>query len=65
MGFTGPERYLLESFGVEPGEDYQTSKAHVFIAGDMRRGQSLVIWAIYEGRHCAEMVDDYLMADPC
>lgn len=41
--------------------DYQTSVAKVFAAGDMRRGQSLVVWAIREGRHCAAAIDEYLM----
>jgi glutamate synthase (NADPH) small chain len=41
--------------------DYQTSMAKVFAAGDMRRGQSLVVWAIREGRQCARAVDEFLM----
>ncbi|MAU41453.1 MAG: glutamate synthase [Kordiimonas sp.] len=41
--------------------DYKTSSAKVFAAGDMRRGQSLVVWAIREGRQCARAVDEYLM----
>ena len=41
--------------------DYQTSAAKVFAAGDMRRGQSLVVWAIREGRQCARAVDQFLM----
>lgn len=40
---------------------YRTSKEKVFAAGDCRRGQSLVVWAISEGRACAKEVDDYLM----
>jgi glutamate synthase (NADPH/NADH) small chain len=40
---------------------YQTSRAKVFAAGDMRRGQSLVVWAIREGRQCARAVDEFLM----
>jgi glutamate synthase (NADPH/NADH) small chain len=40
--------------------DYQTNVAGVFAAGDMRRGQSLVVWAIREGRQCARAVDEYL-----
>ena len=40
---------------------YQTSNSKVFAAGDMRRGQSLVVWAIREGRQCARAVDEYLM----
>jgi len=42
-------------------EDYRSSVDHVFTAGDMRRGQSLVVWAIREGRQCAHAVDTYLM----
>jgi glutamate synthase (NADPH/NADH) small chain len=41
--------------------DYQTSRPNVFSAGDMRRGQSLVVWAIREGRQAARAVDEYLM----
>jgi glutamate synthase (NADPH/NADH) small chain len=40
---------------------YQTSNPKIFTAGDMRRGQSLVVWAIREGRQCARAVDEYLM----
>jgi glutamate synthase (NADPH/NADH) small chain len=47
---------------VKAGEnDYQTSMPKVFACGDMRRGQSLVVWAISEGRECAKKVDEYLM----
>jgi glutamate synthase (NADPH/NADH) small chain len=70
MGFTGPERGLLEQFGVardarsnvkaEYGR-FATSVPGVFAAGDMRRGQSLVVWAINEGRGAAREVDRYLM----
>jgi glutamate synthase (NADPH/NADH) small chain len=70
MGFLGPEDQLLEQLGVardprsnvltEPGR-YATSIPGVFSAGDMRRGQSLVVWAIQEGRAAAEAVDGYLM----
>ncbi|MGE8590850.1 MAG: glutamate synthase, partial [Alcaligenes sp.] len=42
-------------------EDYQTGRAKVFAAGDMRRGQSLIVWAIREGRQCARSVDQFLM----
>jgi glutamate synthase (NADPH/NADH) small chain len=42
-------------------EQYQTSIEKVFSAGDMRRGQSLVVWAIREGRQCARAVDEFLM----
>ena len=41
--------------------DYRTSVDKIFAAGDMRRGQSLVVWAIREGRQCARAVDEYLM----
>jgi glutamate synthase (NADPH/NADH) small chain len=71
MGFIGPVRKgLLEQFGVAcdargnvqaDTEGYRTSVAKVFAAGDMRRGQSLVVWAIREGRQCALAVDEFLM----
>lgn len=69
LGFLHPEkRGLLEKLGLElnergnvkTGEDYMTSKRGVFSAGDMRRGQSLVVWAISEGRAAAESIDNYL-----
>jgi glutamate synthase (NADPH/NADH) small chain len=73
MGFVSPLQSLLEEFGVEkdargnanatadgPG-CYATSVPKVFAAGDMRRGQSLVVWAIREGRQCARAVDEFLM----
>jgi glutamate synthase (NADPH/NADH) small chain len=73
MGFVSPLQSLLEEFGVEkdargnanatadgPG-CYATSVSKVFAAGDMRRGQSLVVWAIREGRQCARAVDEFLM----
>jgi glutamate synthase (NADPH) small chain len=41
--------------------DYRTSVAKLFAAGDMRRGQSLVVWAIREGRQCARAIDEFLM----
>ena len=41
--------------------DYKTSRKNIFVAGDMRRGQSLVVWAIREGRQAARSVDEYLM----
>ena len=41
--------------------DYQTSVPKIFAAGDMRRGQSLVVWAIREGRQCARAIDEFLM----
>ena len=60
MGFLGPEQGLLEQLGVERDERsnakatrYATSVDGVFAAGDARRGQSLIVWAINEGRQCA------------
>ncbi len=71
MGFTGPVKQgLVDQAGVEldargnvkaPLTNYKTSKAKVFACGDMRRGQSLVVWAIREGRQCARGVDEFLM----
>jgi glutamate synthase (NADPH/NADH) small chain len=73
MGFVSPLQKVLDAFGVEKdqrgnaramtdGEGcYQTSRPKVFAAGDMRRGQSLVVWAIREGRQCARAVDEFLM----
>jgi len=73
MGFVSPMQKVLDAFGVEKdargnakattdGEGcYATSKSKVFTAGDMRRGQSLVVWAIREGRQCARAVDEFLM----
>lgn len=73
MGFVSPIQKLLEVFGIEKdqrgnakattdGEGcYKTSKEKVFAAGDVRRGQSLVVWAIREGRQAARAVDEYLM----
>jgi glutamate synthase (NADPH) small chain len=70
MGFAGPERKgMLEQFGVEldgmgnvrSDGSKQTTVAKVFTAGDMTRGQSLIVWAIAEGRHAAYAIDEYLM----
>jgi glutamate synthase (NADPH/NADH) small chain len=71
MGFLGPNRGgLVENAGVELDArgnvaanmiNYRTSRDGVFAAGDMRRGQSLVVWAIREGRQCARAVDEFLM----
>ena len=73
MGFVSPVQKLLEAFGVEKDnrgnalaptegmESYKTSKAKIFAAGDVRRGQSLVVWAIREGRQAARAVDEFLM----
>ena len=69
MGFVGPERSgLVEQLGVElddrgnvaRGKDYQTSVPGVFVAGDAGRGQSLIVWAIAEGRAAASAVDTFL-----
>ena len=68
MGFLHPEQELLDQLGVEQGPARQrqgrrrttTSVDGVFAAGDARRGQSLIVWAINEGRQCARMVDRYL-----
>ncbi len=73
MGFTAPVASVLDAFGVEKDNrgnarastdfigGYQTSVDKVFAAGDMRRGQSLVVWAIREGRQAARAVDEFLM----
>lgn len=72
MGFLGPEDQLLEQLGVERDERsnvraeygrFATNLPGVFSAGDMRRGQSLVVWAINEGRGAAREVDRYLMGE--
>jgi glutamate synthase (NADPH) small chain len=73
MGFVSPLQSVLDEFGVQkdargnaraptdgPGA-YVTSVPKVFAAGDMRRGQSLIVWAIREGRQCARAVDEFLM----
>lgn len=69
-GFLGTESYVAKAFGVEldartnvltQDGQYQTSEEKVFVAGDMRRGQSLVVWAINEGRQAAREVDKHLM----
>jgi glutamate synthase (NADPH/NADH) small chain len=73
MGFVSPVSSMLDVFGVEKdargnakattdGQGcYATSVPKVFAAGDMRRGQSLIVWAIREGRQCARAVDEFLM----
>jgi len=73
MGFVSPVQSLLDEFGVakdargnarattDGAGCYATSAAKVFAAGDVRRGQSLVVWAIREGRQCARTVDEFLM----
>ncbi|MGN1276045.1 MAG: FAD-dependent oxidoreductase, partial [Floccifex sp.] len=69
-GFTGMESYINEDFHLDmtprntistQANRYQTSEANIFAAGDVRRGQSLVVWAIHEGKECAREVDSYLM----
>ena len=71
MGFINPVRQgLLSALGIDLDgrgnvasntDDYKTSCEKVFAAGDMRRGQSLVVWAIREGRQCARSIDETLM----
>jgi glutamate synthase (NADPH) small chain len=68
LGFTGPESTLSNQLGIKTdsrtnyiANDYQTNIPHIFTAGDMRRGQSLIVWAISEGREAAKKVDEYLM----
>ena len=68
LGFTGPEKTLSDQLGLEidmrsnyKATNYQTNVPHIFTAGDMRRGQSLIVWAISEGREAAREVDKYLM----
>ena len=71
MGFLGPRRPgMIEQSGIELDPrgnvrantiDYSTSVPKLFAAGDMRRGQSLVVWAIREGRQCARAIDEFLM----
>jgi glutamate synthase (NADPH/NADH) small chain len=71
MGFLHPQKEgLIEKLGVEldnrgnvkaSEHSYQTNIAKIFAAGDVRRGQSLVVWAISEGREAARKVDEYLM----
>lgn len=70
LGFTGPESTLAAKLGIEKDVrsnykanygKYQTNVPNIFTAGDMRRGQSLIVWAISEGREAARQVDLYLM----
>lgn len=68
LGFTGPETTLSAQLGLKTdlrsnyqATDYQTNVPHIFTAGDMRRGQSLIVWAISEGREAARKVDEYLI----
>ena len=68
LGFTGPEKTLSEQLGISldtrsnyKATDYQTNIPNIFTAGDMHRGQSLIVWAISEGREAARQVDVFLM----
>ncbi len=68
LGFIGPEQTLAEQLGLETddrsnykADNYQTNVPNIFTAGDMHRGQSLIVWAISEGREAARAVDVYLM----
>jgi len=70
LGFTGPETTLIEQFGLKTDfrtnidastKNYMTNVPGIFAAGDIRRGQSLIVWAISEGRQAAHHVDAYLM----
>ncbi len=70
LGFTGPEGYLADQLGITTDArsnykaeygDYKTNVPKIFTAGDMRRGQSLIVWAISEGREAARQVDIFLM----
>jgi len=72
MGFLGPVRSgMIEKLGlaldqrgnVDANADYMTSVDGIFAAGDMRRGQSLVVWAISEGRKAAAAIDNYLTSN--
>ena len=78
MGFVNPMGSLLDAFGVEKDARsnakaavastagvvaYKTNQNKVFAAGDVRRGQSLVVWAIREGRQAAKSVDEFLMGE--
>jgi glutamate synthase (NADPH/NADH) small chain len=74
MGFSGPEQYLAEQLELDTDkrsnfqaefEQYSTCIPSVFAAGDCRRGQSLVVWAINEGRGAARECDRFLMGDTC
>jgi glutamate synthase (NADPH/NADH) small chain len=72
LGFSGPENQLIDQLGVEKDGrtnakaehgKYNTNVPGIFAAGDMRRGQSLVVWAINEGRGAARECDRFLMGD--
>jgi glutamate synthase (NADPH/NADH) small chain len=69
LGFTGPEKTLPEKFdlifdkngNIQGLNKYQTNKNKIFVAGDCKRGQSLIVWAISEGREAAHQIDEFLM----
>ena len=68
LGFLGPENTLVDQLGIETDErtnvkanGYQTNVPNIFAAGDIRRGQSLIVWAISEGREAAHQIDTFLM----
>jgi len=70
LGFTGPEKKLSEQLGLQlddksnyKAKNYQTNNPNIFTAGDMHRGQSLIVWAISEGREAAREVDLFLMGN--
>jgi glutamate synthase (NADPH/NADH) small chain len=72
LGFTGAEMTLADQFGLNMDfrtnidattKDYATNVKGIFAAGDMRRGQSLIVWAISEGRQAAHHIDAYLMGE--
>ncbi len=70
LGFTGPEKTLSDKLGLKldartniQAKNYQTNVPNIFTAGDMRRGQSLIVWAINEGREAAREVDLFLMGE--
>jgi glutamate synthase (NADPH/NADH) small chain len=73
MGFLGPEHAISDDLSLQYDDrsnfwtnygNYQSNVKGVFVAGDCRRGQSLVVWAINEGRGAAEAIDAYLMSAP-
>ncbi|MGB3607544.1 MAG: glutamate synthase, partial [Psychroserpens sp.] len=72
LGFTGAEKTLADQFGLNMDfrtnieattKNYATNVSGIFAAGDIRRGQSLIVWAISEGRQAAHHVDAYLMGE--
>src|SRR5262249_40189352 len=72
IGFSGPEPLLPRAFNVTLAENgaircnhnHMTNQPGIFAAGDCRRGQSIVVWAIAEGREAARHIDEYLMGQP-